>query len=82
MEYDNELQGVIFKQAEKQHAKSPDYWGKAQVSGVEYKLAGWIKEGKKGKFISIKLTAPGVDPGMNRRDDPPMPVGDPLDVPF
>jgi hypothetical protein len=54
--YDNELSGVIFKQEDKKHDKAPDYWGKVQVDGNEYKIAGWIKEGKKGKFISIKLT--------------------------
>ena len=57
-EYDNELSGVIFRQSEKKTDKSPDYWGKMQVSGVEYKLAGWIREGKNGKFISVKLTPP------------------------
>ena len=79
-EYDNELSGVIFRQEEKKTDKSPDYWGKCQVDQVEYKLSGWIKEGKKGKFISFELT-PADEQQQPRRESPPMPEYD-GDLPF
>jgi hypothetical protein len=42
---------TLDKNAEKQ-GKQPDYRGRLNVEGVEYFLDGWIKEGRKGKFIS------------------------------
>ena len=47
--------GNLFRN-EKTHDKSPDYRGEALVNGVTYQIGAWIKEGKKGKFMSLAFT--------------------------
>jgi hypothetical protein len=54
-QYNNENTGILFKNDTGDNPKRPAYKGKIDVGGVEYKLAGWIREGKAGKFISIKI---------------------------
>ena len=39
--------------------KKPDYTGNgAGLDGEPLKIAGWIKEGKNGKFVSLKCEVP------------------------
>jgi hypothetical protein len=57
MDYDNNMRGVLFKNDRKESDKHPDYKGSAEVDGVEYWIAAWIKEGKNGKFMSLSFTA-------------------------
>jgi uncharacterized protein (DUF736 family) len=56
--YDNTNSGVLFKNDKKGNEKAPDYKGKVNVEGKEKDIAGWIREGKSGKFISIKISEP------------------------
>jgi len=53
-QYDNEMRGVLFKNDKEGNENRPDYKGKIQIGGVEYWLSAWIKEGKSGKFMSLK----------------------------
>lgn len=53
-QYDNEMRGVLFKNDKEGNEARPDYKGKIQIGGVEYWLSAWIKEGQKGKFMSLK----------------------------
>lgn len=55
MAYDNTNTGVLFKNDKGDNEKRPDYKGKIDIAGKEYELAAWIKEGKSGKFLSLKL---------------------------
>jgi len=55
MEYDNNLRGVLFKNDRKQAANHPDYKGSAEVDGQQYWLSAWLKDGKKGKFLSLSF---------------------------
>jgi len=55
--YDNTNIGVLFKN-ESDNEKAPAYKGKINVGGKEYELAAWIKEGKTGKFMSLKVQEP------------------------
>jgi uncharacterized protein (DUF736 family) len=48
--------GVLFKNNNKKEDKQPDYTGSILVGTKEMRLAAWIKEGKQGKFMSIKLS--------------------------
>jgi uncharacterized protein (DUF736 family) len=54
--YDNKNSGVLFKNDKKGNEKAPDYKGKVNIEGKDKDIAGWIREGKSGKFISIKIS--------------------------
>ena len=54
--YDNTNSIVLFKNDKKGNEKAPDYKGKGNIDGKDKVAAGWIREGKSGKFISIKIS--------------------------
>lgn len=54
-EYDNTDRGVLFKNDRKEQDNHPDYKGSINVGGVEFWLSAWIKEGQKGKFMSLSV---------------------------
>lgn len=60
MEYDNTNKGVLFRDNEKgEGTKKPDYTGKLNVNGKDYRLAGWLRESKTGgKFLSLAISEP------------------------
>lgn len=48
--------GSLFKNPKKTEDKHPDYYGSLMVGTTEMQLAGWIKQGKNGTFLSLKLS--------------------------
>lgn len=54
----NDGQGSLFRNQKKTGDKSPDYTGKIKWDGKEYRLAGWLKEGRTGKFLSVQMSEP------------------------
>lgn len=54
-EYDNTNRGVLFKNDRKESDKHADYRGSINVAGVDYWLDAWIREGQKGKFMSLSV---------------------------
>lgn len=51
-------QGTLHRQDKGDNEKRPDYSGEAMIDGKLYRIAGWIKEGKTGRWISLKVTPP------------------------
>lgn len=87
-DYDNNLSGVLFKNDKEGNEKRPDYKGSAEIEGVQYWVSAWIRDGAKGKFMSMKYerkdqqaapkpaaSAPVASSGYGSVDDG-------LDIPF
>ena len=54
-QYDDTNRGVLFKNDRKEQDNHPDYKGSINVGGEEFWLSAWIKEGQKGKFMSLSV---------------------------
>ena len=48
--------GSLFINDRKEQDKHPDRTGTALIGGVEYRVSGWIKDGAKGKWLSLAFT--------------------------
>ena len=48
-------QGSFFKNDKEGNDKRPDYRGEFKLDGALYKMSGWIKEGPRGKWMSLKV---------------------------
>jgi hypothetical protein len=48
--------GILFRNDDKMKDSDRDYKGDATVNGVKYWVSGWIKQGKRGKFLTLSLT--------------------------
>ena len=54
--YDNTNKGVLFKNDRRESDNHPHYTGKINIGGQEKRLAAWLKEGQKGKFMSLQIS--------------------------
>lgn len=79
-----DMSGVLFKNDKKETDKHPDYKGRITVNGTEYWLAGWIKPGKVGKYLSLSVSAKdgAIKPKSNTKPKQQQqdPAGD--EIPF
>lgn len=80
MEYDNTNSGVLFKNDKATNDRAPQFTGKINVGGKEFRLAAWVKEGKNGKFFSLNVSEfenkepkpkPAPQVGFDDLDEPP-----------
>lgn len=74
--------GSLFKNERKEEPTHADYRGEIMVDGKIYWLNAWIKEGKKGKFMSLTVkpkadkapnVLPNVQGGIADLEDDPIP---------
>ena len=55
--------GALFRNNKKQEGdKLPDYNGTIKINGVEKQIAGWVRQGAKGSFLSLKISEPYKKP--------------------
>lgn len=59
-------QGSLFKNDKKKdNPKAPDYRGEVNICGNLLSISAWIKEGRKGKFMSLSF-----QPKRDRQQQP------------
>lgn len=69
-DYDNTNRGSLFKNDKGNNPNRPDYTGKINVGGTDYRLSAWIKEAKSGKKY-MSLSVKEDDSGQQRQQSPP-----------
>jgi len=63
--------GALFKNDKDGNDARPDYKGDLTLeSGEKVRIAGWIKDGAKGKFMSLKVDKPQDDRAAVKSDGP------------
>ena len=64
--------GSLFKNDKGENPNRPDYRGDICIGGVVYSLSAWIKEGQRGKFMSLQATPkPATQPAVVTDTPPP-----------
>jgi len=78
--------GALFKNDRKERDNHPDYTGKITVAGVDYWLSAWIKEGQRGKWMSLSVRPKDAPAEQPQRGGGPAPRQAPAglddDIPF
>jgi hypothetical protein len=56
--YDNTNKGSLFKNDKGDNPKRPDYQGKINIDGTDYKLSAWLQTPKNGgaKYMALKVS--------------------------
>tara|TARA_Y100000034_G_C6579826_1_gene251522 strand:+ start:141 stop:392 length:252 start_codon:yes stop_codon:yes gene_type:complete len=81
-DYNNNNTGVLFRQAEKESDKHPDFTGNCEVNNKKMQLAGWINTSKDGskKYVSLKFSEFKPKKDASNTNATPKPEFD--DIPF
>lgn len=75
-------QGNLFKNDKGGNDKRPDYRGEITVGGTKYKLSAWLKDGQKGKYMSISAQPMTDDKPADKPKPAPAVVDDDENLPF
>lgn len=86
-QYDNTNRGVLFKNDKTGgNPNWPDYRGNINVDGAEFWLDAWVKDGKKGKFMSLSIKPKKQDGQRTTQNEAPRVQDNPTDfdddIPF
>ena len=73
--------GVLFRNDKKTKDNQPDYQGEALIDGKLWKMSAWLKDGKKGKFMSFSFQPPYKGEGKATKT-PQAQDDDTADIPF
>jgi hypothetical protein len=61
--------GSLFRNNEKKNASAPDYTGTLKDhAGKSWRLAGWLKDSSKGKFLSISMSEQTAPQAVSKED--------------
>ena len=71
--------GALFINDRKEADKHPDRTGTALIDGVEYYMSGWVKDGQKGKWLSMAFKRKDQ---VTRDDARQSPVDTESEIPF
>jgi hypothetical protein len=81
MEYDNELQGALFRNDKKVKETDKDFQGEVTVEGKEYWISSWINESAKGrKYFKLSLTPKEPAKEEPKEEEPKSFINE--DIPF
>jgi hypothetical protein len=74
MNQQRDMSGILFRN-DKSKPAQPDYRGEITINGQSFRLAGWVKAGAKGKFLSLAAQAKDDQPvnGASRGADDGIP---------
>lgn len=75
--FDPTNRGTLVRNMQKQSDTHADYNGHLNVNGTEYWLNGWIKDGAKGKFLSLSVKP--KDPATRQSSEPTRKNNNPFD---
>ncbi len=81
-DYDDTNRGVLFKNDKEGNERRPDYKGSINVNGTEFWLSAWIKEGQKGKFMSLSVQPKEQQGAPQKPAAQPAPLDEMDDAPF
>lgn len=83
-QYDNTNTGVLFKNDKGDNDKRPDYKGRVNCGGVDFKLSAWIREKKdgSGKYMSLKVEQHDTAKAKPATAAPAAPAAEENDIQF
>lgn len=61
--------GSLFRNEKKKDDKHPDYTGNIMIGNELKRISAWLREGKKGKFLSLQISDPKPSNESKQGDD-------------